>query len=55
MLRFAYSRLCWRRCYCPTCPFAPNLSHVAEVAEMIAFIHASMRGICFGARHVDAA
>ncbi len=32
-----------------------QLGHVAEVAEMIAFIRASTRGICFGARHVDAA
>jgi UDP-N-acetylglucosamine acyltransferase len=32
-----------------------ELGHVAEVAEMIAFIRASSRGISFGARHVDAA
>lgn len=32
-----------------------QLGHVAEVAEMVAFIRASARGICFGARHVDAA
>jgi UDP-N-acetylglucosamine acyltransferase len=32
-----------------------QLGHVAEVAEMIAFIRASTRGICFGQRHVDAA
>jgi UDP-N-acetylglucosamine acyltransferase len=32
-----------------------QLGHVVEVAEMIAFIRASSRGISFGARHVDAA
>ncbi len=32
-----------------------TLGHVAEVAEMVAFIRASARGISFGARHVDAA
>jgi UDP-N-acetylglucosamine acyltransferase len=32
-----------------------EMGHVAEVAEMIAFIRASSRGICFGQRHVDAA
>jgi UDP-N-acetylglucosamine acyltransferase len=32
-----------------------ELGHVAEVAEMVAFIRASSRGINFGARHVDAA
>jgi UDP-N-acetylglucosamine acyltransferase len=32
-----------------------QLGHVAEVAEMIAFIRSSTRGICFGQRHVDAA
>lgn len=32
-----------------------ELGHVAEVAEMVAFIRASTRGINFGARHVDAA
>jgi UDP-N-acetylglucosamine acyltransferase len=29
--------------------------HVAEVAELVGFIRSSTRGICFGARHVDAA